>query len=115
MAYKQTPGRSPFLKTGRDIPLNMTSPLHQGWFSRLGAEVKAQGGVGGGGIKKVLKTTLGNVGGYIKSLGRRANLAEYNPRSMDARPDPRAVRGEEQRYQKTHGGDKDIFMPGRTT
>ena len=29
MAYKQQPGRSPFLKTGRDIPLNMTSPLHQ--------------------------------------------------------------------------------------
>ena len=28
MAYKQTPGRSPFLKTGRDIPLNMISPLH---------------------------------------------------------------------------------------
>ena len=27
MAYKQTPGRSPFLKTGRDIPLNMISPL----------------------------------------------------------------------------------------
>ena len=29
MAYKQTPGRSPFLKTGRGIPLNMTSPLHK--------------------------------------------------------------------------------------
>ena len=29
MAYKQTPGRSPFLKTGRDIPLNMISPLHK--------------------------------------------------------------------------------------
>ena len=28
MAYKQTPGRSPFLKTGRGIPLNMISPLH---------------------------------------------------------------------------------------
>ena len=28
MAYKQTPGRSPFLKTGRDIPLNMISPLY---------------------------------------------------------------------------------------
>lgn len=28
MAYKQSPGRSPFLKTGRDIPLNMISPLH---------------------------------------------------------------------------------------
>ena len=28
MAYKQTPGRSPFKKTGRDIPLNFLSPLH---------------------------------------------------------------------------------------
>ena len=28
MAYKQTPGRSPFPKTGRDIPLNFLSPLH---------------------------------------------------------------------------------------
>ena len=25
MAYKQTPGRSPFPKTGRDIPLNFLS------------------------------------------------------------------------------------------
>tara|TARA_R100001244_G_scaffold127523_1_gene98102 strand:+ start:48 stop:617 length:570 start_codon:yes stop_codon:yes gene_type:complete len=29
MAYKQSPGRSPFLKTGRDIPLNFLSPLHK--------------------------------------------------------------------------------------
>jgi len=29
MAYKQTPGRSPFQKTGRDIPLNFLSPLHK--------------------------------------------------------------------------------------
>ena len=28
MAYKQTPGRSPFPKTGRGIPLNFLSPLH---------------------------------------------------------------------------------------
>ena len=28
MAYKQSPGRSPFPKTGRDIPLNFLSPLH---------------------------------------------------------------------------------------
>jgi hypothetical protein len=29
MAYKQTPGRSPLLKTGRGIPLNFLSPLHK--------------------------------------------------------------------------------------
>jgi hypothetical protein len=28
MAYTQSPGRSPFKKTGRDIPLNFLSPLH---------------------------------------------------------------------------------------
>jgi len=28
MAYKQSPGRSPFQKTGRGIPLNFLSPLH---------------------------------------------------------------------------------------
>jgi len=41
MAYKQTPGRSPFLKTGRDIPLNMTSPLHQqNILSKIGSGVQ---------------------------------------------------------------------------
>lgn len=29
MAYKQSPGRSPFQKTGRGIPLNFLSPLHK--------------------------------------------------------------------------------------
>ena len=29
MAYKQSPGRSPFAKTGRGIPLNFLSPLHK--------------------------------------------------------------------------------------
>ena len=29
MAYKQSPGRSPFQKTGRGIPLNLLSPLHK--------------------------------------------------------------------------------------
>lgn len=28
MAYKQKPGRSPLEKTGRDIPLNMKSPVY---------------------------------------------------------------------------------------
>ena len=73
MAYKQTPGRSPFLKTGREIPLNMTSPLHQsktvgGWFKNLGAEVKAQGGVGGGGVASVLGTSVKNIARGAKYL-----------------------------------------------
>ena len=109
MAYKQSPGRSPFAKTGRDIPLNMTSPLHQkNWFQRLGAEVTKQGGVGGGGVASVAKTTAKNIGNFALSLGRQANLATYNPKSMASREDPRIVRGNEKRYQERRGG-KDVF------
>ena len=103
MAYKQSPGRSPFLKTGRDIPLNMTSPLHQeNWFKRLGTAVKERG------VGDVAKTTAKNLGNYALSLGRRANLASYNPKSAASREDPRIVRGNEKRYQAKRSG-KDVF------
>ena len=104
MAYKQSPGRSPFLKTGRDIPLNMTSPLHQKkwWGGRLADAVKERG------VGDVAKTTAKNIGNFALSLGRQANLATYNPKSMASREDPRIVRGNEKRYQERRGG-KDVF------
>ena len=79
MAYKQTPGRSPFLKTGRDIPLNMTSPLHQQkwWGARLADEVKKEGGVGGGGVKSVAKTTAKNLVRGARELVDRGLEWEY--------------------------------------
>ncbi len=109
MAYKQQPGRSPLLKTGRDIPLNMTSPLNQqGWFSRLGSEIEKRG------AKDVLKTTIGNVGGYIKSIGRRAKIVDYEMADGGTRGIGNTY-STEKKYQQTHGGDKDIFMPGRNS